>query len=203
MFYLFLLIAVLLAFSLLFSVIKTGTFAPWAKAFRIVMVACALVVFTFYFIQKSADSFQKNLLAVQVINKLPFPLDFYLIKVNDSVDLDRKYSPRHSGIIRPDHYRIEYLKMDDSQQFYLVGYMGQKKLVYFSQHSVPNKNQDQIIEVRNYLVQSSRLAEIARSKIEELKMQNIKTAIWMTLGLLLLFLNIALLFKKDKKNLPK
>ncbi len=203
MFYLFVLVAILLAFSLIFTVIKTGALLSWAKAFRIVMVAFAIGTFAYYFIQKSADQFQKESLTVQVINKLPFPLDFYIIKINDSVDVDFKYETRHVGIIRNNYYRIEYLKMSKAHQFYLVGYMGKKKLVYFSQHSVPNKNEDQIIEVRNYIVQSSKLAELAKVKIEELKMENIKTAIWMTLGMLLLFLNIALLLKKDKIKIPK
>ena len=91
--------------------------------------------------------------------------------------------------------------METSDQFWIVAYMGKKNLVYFSQHSVPNKNEDQIIEVRNYIVQSSKLAEIAKNRIDELKFANIKTAIWMTLGLLLLFLNIGVLLRKPTKKL--
>ena len=106
-------------------------------------------------------------------------------------------------MIRNSYYRIDYLKMEKSDQYWIAAYMGKKNLVYFSQHSVPNKNEDQIIEVQNYIVQSSRLADIAKSRIEALKFDNIKTAIWMTLGLLLLFLNIALLFKTDKVKVLK
>lgn len=203
MFYLFFLLAILLAFGLLFSVIKTGRFQFWAKAFRMIIVGVSVVAFTYYFIQKSIDHFLADSLTVQVVNKLPFPLDFYIIKVNEDSDPDLQYETRHLGNIRTDFYRIDYLKMDHADQFWVAGYMGKKNLVYFSQHSVPNKNEDQIVEVRNYIVQSSKLAEVAKTQIEALKFDNIKTAIWMTLGLLLLFLNLALLFRKDKEKTPK
>lgn len=203
MFYLFFIIAVFLAIALLFSVIKSGTFKVWAKAFRIAVVAVSVVVFTILFVRKSVDQFLENSVTVQVINKLPFPLDFYVIKVNDSADIDSRYETQHVGKIRNNYYRLDYLQMANSKQYWLAGYMGNKNLVYFSQHSVPNKNEDQIIDVRNYLVQSSKLANIAKVEIDLLKFNNIKTAIWITLDLLLLFLNIALLLSKDKEKSRK
>lgn len=203
MFYLFALLVVLLSFGLLFSVIKTGRFSFWAKAYRIVIVAISIGVFTYYFIQKSLDQFVQESMTVQVVNKLPFPLDFYIIKIKEDADPDLRYETRHLGIIRNNFYRIEYLKMDASNQYWIAAYMGKKNLVYFSQHSVPNKNEDQIIEVRNYIVQSSKLADIAKTRIDALKFDNIKTAIWMTLGLLLLFLNLAVLLRKEKVKSQK
>ena len=203
MFYLFFLLAVLLSFGLLFSVIKTGRFKFWANAFRIIIVSVSVVAYTYYFIQKSIDHFLEDSVTVQVINKLPFPLDFYIIKINEGSDPDLRYETRHLGSIRNNFYRIDYLKMDASDQYWIAAYMGKKNLVYFSQHSVPNKNEDQIIEVQNYIVQSTKLAEIAKTRIDELKFDNIKTAIWMTLGLLLLFLNLGLLFRKEKLKIPK
>lgn len=203
MFYLFALLVILLSFGLLFSVIKTGRFSFWAKAYRIVIVAISIGVFTYYFIQKSLDQFVQESMTVQVINKLPFPLDFYIIKIKEDADPDLRYATRHLGSIRNNFYRIDYLKMDASDQYWIAAYMGKKNLVYFSQHSVPNKNEDQIIEVRNYIVQSSKLADIAKSRIDALKFDNIKTAIWMTLGLLLLFLNLAVLLRKEKVKSQK
>ena len=203
MFYLFFLIAVMLSLGLFFSVIKTGPLLRWSKAFRIVMVALSVLIFTYLFFQKSIDQFQKNALTIQVINKLPFPLDFYLIKINKDVDPELKFETTHVGIIRNDFYRIDYLQMTNSDEYWLVGYMGNKSLAYFTQHSVPNKNQDQIIEVQNYIVQSNKLSKVAKSQIDDLKFNNIKSAIWMTLDLLLLFLNIALLLRKEKVKMPK
>lgn len=203
MFYLFFILAVLLAFSLFLSVIRFGRFSTWAKVFRILMVVGSIAIFAILFFRKSVDQFLENSVTVQVINKLPFPLDFYIIKVNDGADPDLKYETRHVGKIRNDFYRIDYLEMSNSQQYWLAGYMGKKNLVYFSQHSVPNKNEDQIIEVRNYIVQSSKLAEIAKVEIDYLKFDNIKTAIWITLDLLLLFLNLALLLRKPKEKSRK
>lgn len=202
MFYLFVLLAILLSVALLFSLIKSGPFSSWAKAFRIFMVAIGTGVFTYLFIHKSLDQFRENSLTVQLVNKLPFPLDFYIIKINDTPDEELKYETNHLGKIRNNFYRIEYLQMEKSNEFWIGGYMGKKNLVYFSQHSVPNKNEDQIIEVRNYIVQSSKLAEIAKSRIDDLKFENIKTAIWMTLNMLLLFLNLALLLRKPKQKIP-
>ncbi len=198
MFYLFLLLAVLLSFGLLFSVIKFGRFSTWALTYRYVIIVISVATFTYYFIQKSIDHFVQDSVTVQVVNKLPFPVDFYIIKVNNVPDPDLMFETRHLGIIRNNYYRIDYLKMDTSDQYWIAAYMGKKNLVYFSQHAVPNKNEDQIIEVQNYIVQSSKLAEIAKVHIEELKFENIKTAIWMTLSLLLLFLNLALLLRKSK-----
>ena len=198
MFYMFFLLVVLLIFALLLSVIKTGKFRSWAKAVRMIVVGISMAVFTYYFVEKSVDRAVADSLTVQVVNKLPFPLDFYLIKINDGSDPELKYETRHLGKIRTDFYRIDYLQMKNSDQFWIVGYMGKKNLVYFSQHSVPNKNEDQIIEVQNYMVQSSQLAEAAKTRIETLQFDNVKTAIWMGLGLLLLFLNLALLFRKSK-----
>ena len=200
MFYLFFIFAVLLVLGLLLSVLTEGRFAVWAKAYRIIVVAVTIVFFATFFTKKSLSSFLENSLAVQIINKLPFPLDFYLIKVNDDPSAEVPYETQHLGKIRNNYYRVEYLQMSNSHQYWLIGYMGKKNLVYFSQHSVPNKNEDQIVEVRNYIVQSSRLSETARSQIDRLKFDNIKTAIWIALDLLLIFLNFALLFRKIKEK---
>lgn len=200
MFYFFFLLAVMLSVALFLSVFRRGRFVVWAKAFRIVAVSVTMGIFTYLFIKKSVDHFLADSLAVQLINKLPFPLDFYIVKVDKEAEGSARYETRHVGKIRTQYYRIDYLQMAASDEYWVVGYMGQKNLVYFSQHAVPNKNQDQIIEVRNYIVQSSKLADRAKSQIDELKLANIKTAIWITLDLLLLFLNLALLLRRRHKE---
>ncbi|WP_027377730.1 hypothetical protein [Kaistella palustris] len=204
MYYLFVLLAVLLVSALVLSTVKYGRFIIWAKAFRITVVSLSLVVFALLFIRKSVSQFQKNSLTVQVVNKLPFPIDFYMVKINSGADPDDKYEARHIGSIRSNYYRIEYIDMKNSDEFWIAGLMGKKDLVYFSQHSVPNKNQDQIIEVRNYIKQSIKLADIAKTQITAMKFENMKTAIWITLDFLLLFLNIVLLVRKStKKSQPE
>ncbi len=202
MFYFFLLLAVGLSLSLFLSVVTEGRFAVWAKAFRIVLVSLSVLFFSYLFIKKSLDDFRKDSLAVQIINKLPFPLDFYMVKINSGAQQQDRYETRHVGKIRTQHYRIDYLQMADSDEYWVAGYLGNKNLVYFSQHSVPNKNEDQIIEIRNYIIQSSKLAERAKLQIDALKLENIKTAIWITLDLLLLFLNLALLLRRKKEKTP-
>lgn len=200
MFYLFVLLAVLLSLSLLLSAVREGRFRTPAKIFRILTVSAAVAVFVTLFVQRSVNQFRKDTLAVQVINKLPRTLDFYLIKVNaDSSGYVDKYETRHLGSIRSNFYRLEYEDMKHADELWLAGIMGKKEMVYFSQHYVPNKNEDQIIEVRNYINQSLKLSQMARAEIAALKSENIKTAIWITLDLLLLFLNVVLLFRKNTR----
>ena len=86
--------------------------------------------------------------------------------------------------------------MEKSNEYWIVGYLGKKNLVYFTQHSVPNKNIDQIIEVQNYINQSVKLSDIAKKQVEAYNYENIKQGIWVTLDFLLLFLNLVLLIRR-------
>lgn len=201
MFYLFFLLALLLAAALFSTVFKEGALRLLAKGFRIFVVCISLLIFTYFFVTRSLTPHAENALTVMVVNKLPFPLDFYLIKQSNT-ESGNEYETRHLGNIRNEFYRIDYLNMEKADQFWIVAYMGQKNLVYFSQHAVPNKNEDQIIEVQNYINQSVKLSEISKNLIADLKFESMKTAIWITLDLLLLFLNIALLFRKSTKKIP-
>ncbi len=181
--------------SLFLSKVKKGKGAEWAKIFRIATVVFSVSVFTYWFIKKSAVGIVRDSVALQVINKLPQPLDFYVVTLNDE-EVGKINETRHIGKVRPEYYRIEYLKMDKSDEYWIAGYLGKKNLVYFSQHSIPNKNIDQIIEVRNYINQSVKLSDLAKKQIEEYSYENMKTGIWITLDFLLLFLNLVLLVKR-------
>lgn len=183
--------------SLVLFKVKSGSMARWAKLFRIVTVVFSISVFTYWFIKKSAVAFVDNSVGLQVINKLPQALDFYLIKVNKT-DQNTALEPKHIGKIRPEYYRIEYLKMDKSDEYWIAGYLGKKNLVYFSQHSVPNKNIDQIVEVQNYINQSMKLSDVAKKQVDAYNYENTKLGIWITLDFLLLFLNLVLLLRKNK-----
>jgi len=178
---------------------RGGKWGLWKKAARTVITISAAAYFTFWFVEKSVSQFLENSLAIQVINYLPQPVDFYVIRIQDA-DGVQKFNSKHVGQIRPEYFRIEYLNMQKSNEFWVVGYIGKNKLVYFSQVAVPNKNEDQIIEVRNYINHSLKLSAIATEKIEELKYDNIKLSIWVTLDLLLIFLNSVLLFRGSKKH---
>lgn len=185
--------------SLILFKVKSGSMARWAKLFRIVTVVFSISVFTYWFIKKSAVAFVDNSVGLQVINKLPQALDFYLIKVNKT-DQNTTLEPKHIGKIRPEYYRIEYLKMDKSDEYWIAGYLGKKNLVYFSQHSVPNKNIDQIVEVQNYINQSMKLSDAAKKQVDAYNYENTKLGIWITLDFLLLFLNLVLLLRKNKQK---
>lgn len=198
MIYLFVLLFILLSAGLIFTVFKYGRLGFYSKIYRILVILFTTGVFSYYFITQSLTQFRADSLTVQLINKLPFPLDFYFVKVKTVKGSAPTYETSHSGDIRSDFYRIEYLDMTESDEFWIAGFMGKKNMVYFSQHSVPNKNEDQIIEIQNYINQSQKLSEIAAAQIESLKFANMKTAIWMTLDLLLLFLNFTLLIRRRK-----
>lgn len=186
-----------LVISLLLSKIKRGKGAEWAKLFRIITVVLSTSIFTYWFIKKSAVGIVEDSVALQVINKLPQPLDFYVVTLNDS-EVSKVIDTKHIGKIRPEYYRIEYLKMDKSDEYWIAGYLGKKNLVYFSQHALPNKNIDQIIEVRNYINQSVKLSDLAGGQVEDYNYENIKIGIWVTLDFLLLFLNLILLIRSRK-----
>lgn len=184
-------------FSLVLSKVKSGRLAKWAKLFRILTVVFSISIFTYWFIKKSAVGFVDNSVGLQVVNKLPQTLDFYVINVNGH-DKNGALESKHIGKIRPEYYRIEHLKMDKSDEYWIVGYLGKKNLVYFSQHSVPNKNMDQIVEVQNYINQSVKLSEAARKQVDSYNYENTKLGIWVTLDFLLLFLNLVLILRKNK-----
>lgn len=183
--------------SLILSKVKSGRVAKWAKLFRILTVVFSISTFTYWFIKKSAVGFVDNSVGLQVVNKLPQTLDFYLIKVDSAKN--GNLEPKHIGKIRPEYYRVEYLKMDKSDEYWIIGYLGKKNMVYFSQHAVPNKNIDQIVEVQNYINQSVKLSEAAKKEVDSYNYENAKLGIWLSLDFLLLFLNLVLMVRKKKQ----
>ena len=191
------LILIFLIISLFLSGIRSEKWNMWSKVARIIITISAAAYFTFWFVEKSVSQFLENSLAVQVINYLPQPIDFYIIRVQDDNGV-QSYSSKHLGQIRPEYFRIEYLNMQKSDEFWVAGYIGKEKMVYFSQIAVPNKNEDKIVEVRNYINHSLKLSAIAADNVSKLKYDNIKLSIWVTLDLLLIFLNAVLLLRRRK-----
>lgn len=191
------LILIFLIIALFLSGIRSEKWNLWSKVARIIITISAAAYFTFWFVEKSVSQFLENSLAVQVINYLPQPIDFYIIRVQDDNSV-QNYSSKHLGQIRPEYFRIEYLNMQKSDEFWVAGYIGKDKMVYFSQIAVPNKNEDKIVEVRNYINHSLKLSAIAADNVSKLKYDNIKLSIWVTLDLLLIFLNAVLLLRRRK-----
>lgn len=188
-------IFITLVFCLVVANFRMGKISKVVKLFRAVAIIFTISIFAYWFFERSVTQYISGSVAVQIVNKLPQPIDFYLIKIDKSAS-DRIYSTKHLGKIRQDHYRLEYLNMQNSDEFWVSGFLGKKNMVYFSQHSVPNKNMDQIIEVNNYINQSLKLSDIAKNSIENYQNDNMSLGIWATLDLLLLFLNIILLVRR-------
>ncbi|TDX84358.1 hypothetical protein [Epilithonimonas xixisoli] len=189
------LILIFLIIALFLSGFRSEKWNLWNKLARTIITISAAAYFTFWFVERSLSQFLENSLAVQVINYLPQPVDFYIIRIQDENDV-RKFSSKHVGQIRTEHFRIEYINMQKSNEFWVVGFIGKGNLVYFSQVAVPNINEDKIIEVKNYINHSQKLSAIASEKVEDLKYENIKLSIWVTLDMLLIFLNSVLLFRR-------
>ncbi len=185
----------LLIFALILSLFKTGKNARIARAFRILITFLGILFFGYWFFQKSLNNFLEKSMSVQVINRLNQPIDFYAIKV---INKDKnQFLSKHLGKIRTNHYQIEYFDMSNSNEYWVIGYLPKSKMVYFTQHSVQNKEADQKIEVKNYLNQSVKLSEKAQEVVDNLKLGNIGQSVIVTLTLLLLFLNIVLLTRKN------
>ena len=189
------LILIFLIIALFLSGFRSEKWNLWNKLARTIITISAAAYFTFWFVERSLSQFLENSLAVQVVNYLPQPVDFYIIRIQDENDV-RKFSSKHVGQIRTEHFRIEYINMQKSNEFWVVGFIGKGNLVYFSQVAVPNTNEDKIIEVKNYINHSQKLSAIASEKVEDLKYENIKLSIWVTLDMLLIFLNSVLLFRR-------
>ena len=187
---------ILLSLSLFLSLYKKGPLKRIIYSFRILTVVLGVAFFTYWFVEKSLDKFMKNAIGLQLINELPQPLDFYIITV-EKKDGEKVYQTEHLGKLRTDHYRINYLKMANSNEYWVVGYLG-KNLSYFSAQFVPNKSMDQIVNVNNYTVESEQLSEIAKLHVDDYRSKDLRTAVRVTLVLLLLFLNIGWLMTKDK-----
>ena len=184
---------VILSFSLFLNLIRSGILKKCATVFRIFSIALGVSLFTYWFIEKSIDRLLQNSLSLQIINELPQPLDFYII-TPDKKEGDSLYTTEHFGNIRTDHYRLDNLMMKNSSEYWIVGYIG-KNIAYFSKQSVPNINIDQVISINNYTIEDDSLAETAKEYIESYKAENMNNAFWVTMGLLLLFLNIGTFIK--------
>ena len=191
-FVLFLLL-IMLSVSLVLSSVKKGRFAFAAKIFRIVSIVLGISIFTYWFIVRSIDKYLPNSVSLQVTNELPQALDFYIIRV-DKKDGKKARVTSHLGNIRPDHFRLDYLIMKNSEEYWLAGYLG-KNLVYFSKHFVPNKNIDQTVAVKNYTIENEDSASHAKVEVEKLTFSNMRMAVWATFNLLLIFLNLGLFIR--------
>lgn len=186
----------LLIVALLLTAIPTGASKKRARVVRILIVLLALSYYGYFFTERSLPPFKKEALSMQLINKLPQSVDFYIILVSEKSDPSERFEVIHPGKVRPEHYRLEYLQREGWEQYWIVGYLGKRNLVYFSQHAVVNKNMDQILEISTFMNQSIRLSERASELIKSSQSAYRNISVTITLGLLLLFLNLLLLLRR-------
>lgn len=191
---------------LLFSVLFTGKFMEQYRirliGVRQVITLVGLVFYVFWFTKGFISENTKDAYSVEIRNKLPQAIDFYLIKVTQNSENPGTTDKEtlHSGKIRPEYYRLERLQMKDAHELWLIGFLGKDNMVYFSQHIISNKNIDAIIEVENYLLGSKQLSEEGKKAVKAHVYTNNRNAIWISLSLLFIFINLYVLPKKWVKR---
>ncbi|MDL1914148.1 MAG: hypothetical protein FDW93_06475 [Bergeyella sp.] len=165
-----------------------------AFVFRWVSVIFGSLFFSYLFIERSIDRFQKDGVGIQLINTLPQTLDFYIIVPSQKENKTEFYS-KHIGSIRTDYYRLDHFRIKNSDTYWVAGFMGEN-LAYLSSHQIPNKNMDQVIRVDTYSIAGEdSMAELSRRLVAQNKANDRHSAVWITYALLLLFINLALLIK--------
>ncbi|MCD5969356.1 hypothetical protein [Riemerella anatipestifer] len=160
------------------------------KLYRKIITIVGVLFFGYWIFTKIYPNSVGGSIAIQLVNKHPQTLDFYSLEV-----LDKGYNIVHLEDIRSEHYRVCHLGMKDTDEFWLVAFSG-KKMVYFTQHIVGNKNEDLYIEANNYLNQSAKLSNIAEKQIRLYKREGLRDAVWVTFCFLILFINIVSWVKK-------
>lgn len=183
----------MLCISLFLTIVKKNKFKGLFFLFRVFSVGIGIIFFTYWFFQKSIEQFLTDSTTVQVINELPQSIDFYIIKENQK-DSKKKYWIEHLGKIRQEHYRLNYIKFKNNEDYWVCGFLG-KNLTYFSKHTITNHNIDQIISIKNFTIDNDSHLDHIAFHIKNYKSQYISLATWVSIVLLILFLNIASFIK--------
>ncbi|WP_018675852.1 hypothetical protein [Riemerella columbina] len=191
-----LILFILLLLSLPASVLGKGYFKGKLLIYRNIVTGLALVFFSYWLFKSSVVKPLADGLALQLVNKHSEPMDFYSIEVYGEKN-NNTYQVQHLGDIRPEHYRVEYLSLKETNEFWLIGY-SKKKVAYFTQHVILNKNEDCYIEAANYLNQSTKLSLLANKEVQTYKKNNSRDAVWVVLSLLIVVINLILFFRKRK-----
>lgn len=179
-------VLVLLVVSLAGTVLGSRYFRGRLLIYRNIVTIGGIIFYGYYFFHKSMNLPDGKGVAIQVVNRHAESLDFYSIEVYD--DKNTGYKVEHLGEIRPEHYRVAYLPLQGTSEFWLVAFSG-KQLAYYTQHIVSNKNEDKYIEATHYLNQSTKLSTIAKKEVEHHKAENIHLAVWIVLSFLIILVN--------------
>lgn len=119
---------IFLCLSLLLSTIRTGRLAISIKILRWVITIGGIAFFSWWF-SKKLSRLTDNSLSVQIINNLQQPIDFYTVRINKSPEAGDVVN--HLGTIRSGYYRIEYFNVKNSDEYWLMGFIGKKSWYIF------------------------------------------------------------------------
>jgi len=184
---------VFLCISMIFSSLRTGRWAGFARIFQWIVTLTSVFFFVLWFFDKSVSNVYGNNysdLSIKIINKLPENIDFYVITCGEGSEdcID------HFGKIKQDHYRILFLNSDETKEFKLLGFISDKKLKYYSVHSI----ETEVLEIDTYTSQEQSISDSVIKKINNYTDRIIEKSILISLSLLLIFLHVSFLTRKNK-----
>lgn len=133
---------------------------------------------------------------ITVINKLPQPLDFYVLT---SQNKGKNVKVIHSGNIRPEHFREENLSLRKADFIALAGYQGKDNLVYYEEFPSKKAKGEAVLTAESYRISDNAAADRASELVSGQLSHLNKDAVYMALCLLLIFMNIVLLLRRRPK----
>lgn len=190
-----------LLFVLLFgSVLVSPRFFAKRKnavyTYQYTVTALGILFFAYWFGKDFIVKKLGGVSQVTVINKLPQPLDFYLVT---SQDKGQKLTAVHSGNIRPEHFREENLSLAGRDSVALAGFQGADNLVYYEQFPLKKGEKSLVLTAESYRISNTSASERATSLVTAQLNKTGAYAVYMALCLLLLFMNIVLLLRPSPK----
>lgn len=133
---------------------------------------------------------------VTIINKLPQPLDFYVLTVQNK---GKNLKTLHSGTIRPEHFREENLSLRKADFIALAGYQGEDNLVYYEEFPSKKGENPMVLTAESYRISNNAAADRASRQLAGQLSHLNKDAVYIALCLLLIFMNIVLLLRRRPK----
>jgi len=187
-------IFVLLCVSLVLSALRTRVWAIFARIFQWIITLTSITFFVWWFFEKSISNLRGKSLEytdVKIVNRLPENIDFYIVKCDENIDINNCVD--HIGRIRQNYYRSLFFNFDKPVEYHILGFVDNKKLIYSALHST----ETQVLEIKEYINQDQNISDKLLKEINSYNDGIVNKSILISLDLLLIFLHLAFLVKKE------
>jgi len=185
---------ILLCLSLILSVLRAGGWAIFARILQWIITITSIIFFVWWIFEKSFSNIygnkSENNISIKIVNRLPENIDFYAISCMKDLNMDNCIN--HIGKIKQNYYREIFFPFDELDEYKLLGFMTNKKLVYYSSHST----QLQILEIKDLINQDRNISDSLVKEINNYTDKIAEKAILVCLSFLLIFLHLAFLTKR-------